>query len=590
MVFTGIVTRVGIARYLPQSFELEVKAPGFFERSTIGESVSVNGVCLTITEFTADVARFGVMEETRQRTTLADNTEWTEVNLEPALKLGSQLGGHLVSGHVDSIAPLCAITERGDGSRDLWIDVGSRKPKVEGAAVPIVFKGSICLDGVSLTVAEWNEKEEKVRVSLIPHTLSVTTLGKKKEGDLVNVEFDRSLEAISEVWWPEISMEQRQRQQDEEFMRQAILLGEKGRLTSPPNPWVACILVKDGRVLGRGFHAKAGTAHAEVVAIQNAKENGATDQDLQGSTAYVTLEPCHHYGRTPPCDLKLIEHKLKRVVVAFTDPDVRVRGQGLHTLREAGIEVSIGVCEQEARKSFAPYIHHRVTGKPFVVVKAATSLDGRIACGDGTSQWITGEAARQDAHRLRGTSQAIIVGSATALKDQPRLNIRGVAGAEGLKPLRVVLDSSGKVTSGPLMDTSIGPTLIFTTKRVSERSLALWKEAGVESVVVKEANNNEGGGVDLEEVLAVLGKRGILQVLVEGGGKLQSSFLAKDLVDRVVLYYGACLLGGSGLTWTQGPATLAETISKVKFWKLDNVRQLDNDVCLEYSKPRESSL
>ncbi len=280
MVFTGIVTRVALAQYDVNTFKLCVKAPGFFEKSSIGDSVCINGVCLTIEELDADnSALFGVMQETRNRTNIAlyEPGEWKEVNLEPSLRLGDQLGGHKVQGHVDVTAPICEITPNADGSRDIWIDLSQRSPKeVENQKIPIVHKGSICLDGTSLTVARWLPDEEKLKVSIIPHTLVATTLGKKKCGDLINVEFDCALKEPNSLNWDV-------EKTDEDFMLQAIELGEKGRVTAPPNPWVACVLVKQGRVIGKGYHAKAGTAHAEVVALQNAKDTGATDEDIKGT-------------------------------------------------------------------------------------------------------------------------------------------------------------------------------------------------------------------------------------------------------------------------------------------------------------------
>ncbi|ELR18307.1 5-amino-6-(5-phosphoribosylamino)uracil reductase, partial [Acanthamoeba castellanii str. Neff] len=264
--------------------------------------------------------------------------------------------------------------------------------------------------------------------------------------------------------------------------------------------------------------------------VMNALDNGATAADLKGSTFYVTLEPCHHTGRTPPCDRKLLEVGAARVVIAFVDPDDRVNGQGIKLLRESGVEVVVGVCEAEAKQSLLPFVHQRSSGKPYVVIKAAMSLDGRIACEDGTSQWITGENARQDGHRLRAGSQAIIVGSNTALKDRPRLNVRGVAGAETVTPLRVALDSTGKIVDGPLLDVSLGSTLIFTSERVKADVAQLWRDRGVE--VVRVGEKVVGQGLDLDAVLTALAQRGILQVLIEGGGKLQSRFLAEDRADK----------------------------------------------------------
>jgi diaminohydroxyphosphoribosylaminopyrimidine deaminase/5-amino-6-(5-phosphoribosylamino)uracil reductase len=201
------------------------------------------------------------------------------------------------------------------------------------------------------------------------------------------------------------------------------------------------------------------------MAIKDAEANGYDASKLEGATIYVTLEPCHHVGRTPPCDQRIIDSKFARVVVAVEDPDPRVRGQGIAALRAAGIAVEVGVCMEEAKQSLRPYLHQRQTKRPFVVAKVALSIDGKIGCVDGTSQWITGEDARADAHVLRAQSQAIIVGSETALKDKPRLNVRldgHFAVQNGvLKPLRVVFDSRGRVVDGTLILIIAPPRLMF---------------------------------------------------------------------------------------------------------------------------------
>jgi len=369
---------------------------------------------------------------------------------------------------------------------------------------------------------------------------------------------------------------------DEHFMRQAIAIAEEGgRYTAPPNPWVGCVIVAGGsgyqRVIGKGFHYKAGQPHAEVNALADTRKRGNADL-IKGSTVYVTLEPCHHTGRTPPCDKELIKNEVARVVVAVLDPDTRVSGQGVELLRSAGIEVVTGVCRKEAEASLKPYLHQRSTKRPFVVLKAALSIDGAIGCKDGTSQWITKEPARAHAHKLRAASQAIIVGSGTALIDKPRLTVRGVPGVD-VRPLRVVLDTKGKVVSGPLLDVTEGPTLIFSGPDVEVSTKELWTKQGVEQIV---APLTEDGLIDLGFVLDELGKKGILQLLVEGGAQLSSKLLKNNLVDRLVVYQGACIIGGTGNFWSK--EGLADTMADVKFWNLESVERLGNDVCMIYDR------
>jgi len=337
---------------------------------------------------------------------------------------------------------------------------------------------------------------------------------------------------------------------------------------------VGCVLVKNGKIIGIGHHVKAGQPHAEIMAIRDAEANG-NGAEISGCTCYATLEPCHHFGRTPPCDQELVRRSISRVVVAVADPDHRVNTSGLQHLRENGIQVTVGTCSDKASDSLKAYLHHRKTGLPFVVVKSAMSLDGRIACSDGTSKWITGEVARNHVHKLRAQSQAILVGSGTCLSDNPMLTARGVD--VQVKPLRVILDSRGRVAQGHVLDTSQAPTLIFYSEAPQE-SLDIWKKSGVESLKV----NRNKKGLDLSQILRELGKRGIIQLLIEGGSHVQSSFVLEGLADYLVFYYGATLIGSEGKSWAQ--ANFAPTISDTKRWKLRNVTQLSDDVCMEYSK------
>lgn len=346
------------------------------------------------------------------------------------------------------------------------------------------------------------------------------------------------------------------------FMRWAIELGEKGRLTAPPNPWVGCVVVKDGEILGEGYHVAPGEKHAEVIALEKAGKLA------KGATLYVSLEPCVHQGRTPPCVNILVDSGIRRVVIPLLDPDHNVSGKGVKYLQQAGIDVVVGIGAEDAARSLQPYLHHRKTKRPFCLLKAAMSLDGRTAAADGSSQWITGEEAKENAHQLRAESQAILIGSQTALTDLPQLTVRGIAVRK--QPLRVVLDRGGKVPAmGPLFDTTLAPTMIFTCN--SEKKTE-WEQKGVEVIVSKD--------LVLEEVLEELGKREILQVLVEGGSHIHSTFIKAKQAHHFTLYIGGCLLGD------EGKPLLSDfpvgNINQAPRWTLENVKRFGNDVRLDY--------
>ena len=342
------------------------------------------------------------------------------------------------------------------------------------------------------------------------------------------------------------------------FMRLALQLGEQGRITAPPNPWVGCVVVKEGEILGEGYHLAPGHPHAESVALKKA---GLL---ARGATAYVTLEPCAHHGRTPPCVEALIKAGVKRVVIPFLDPDPQVAGSGVKALEKAGLDVEIGVAADEAARSLEPYLHHRRTKTPFCVLKSAMSLDGRTAAADGTSKWITSEEARDDVQRLRAHSQAILIGSGTALADHPRLTVRSIDGAT--PPLRVVLDSEGKVPpEGPLFDPTLAPTLVFTTKKT-------WEKEGVEVI--------EAPKVTLEGVLEELGRRNVIQLLVEGGPHLHTAFIKEGRAHRLALYIGDCVLGEEGLPLL--PGLEVSTIEAAPRYALDGVLRFGNSVRLDY--------
>lgn len=356
------------------------------------------------------------------------------------------------------------------------------------------------------------------------------------------------------------------------FMRRALTLGDMARASCGPNPWVGCVVVAGGGVVGEGAYVDDGGPHAEVRALLDAGSEAA------GATAYVTLEPCDHHGRTPPCTEALIGAGVRRVVAAVEDPDSRVSGRGIVRLRDAGVEVDTGVGRHEAEESLRPYLHQRSTGRPWCVLKSAVSIDGRVAAADGTSRWITSAPARADAHRLRGRSHALVVGSGTALTDQPSLTVRDVEPLPSRPPLRVLLDARGRTpATGPLFDPQLASTLVITTAGADVDAVASWKEAGAE---VEEVAAGPRGGVDLAEVVAGLGRRGAVQALFEGGPSVHGSLLGGGLVDEMVTYLGPTLLGAAGRPMVDGIDV--GTIGDSERWQLVDSAVLGDDVRLTW--------
>jgi len=363
---------------------------------------------------------------------------------------------------------------------------------------------------------------------------------------------------------------------DNHYMRLALAQGQKARIHAPPNPWVGAVIVNQGKVVGEGFTQPVGQAHAEVMAIQQAGHLCA------GSTLYVTLEPCTHFGRTPPCVDAVIRAQIAKVVIALEDPDQRVRGKGICKLKEAGIQVLVGIEEQKAFAMLEPYLFHRRTGKPFCIAKAAISVDGRTAAQDYTSKWITNEHARKDAHRLRAESQAIVVGTKTAQYDHPQLTVRSTSNLPPKPPLRVVLDRKGVLKlSDPLFDQSLAPTLVITTAAASTEAREAWQRAGIEFLVAPETEE----GIDINALMETLGKKGILQVLVEGGATLLGSLMKKNLIQLLHLYVGPRILGDQGIPLFKhfSPSTLNEAPQLI----LQNTQQFDDCIHLCYRIQKE---
>ncbi|MFC1692991.1 bifunctional diaminohydroxyphosphoribosylaminopyrimidine deaminase/5-amino-6-(5-phosphoribosylamino)uracil reductase RibD [Candidatus Latescibacterota bacterium] len=313
------------------------------------------------------------------------------------------------------------------------------------------------------------------------------------------------------------------------FMSRALSLAEKGRGTASPNPMVGAVVVRDGIIVGQGYHRKAGEGHAEVIALREAGE------EARGATLYVTMEPCCHHGKTPPCTDAICESGIKRVVSAIKDENPVICGRGFAHLREKNIETAVGVLEDRARKlneSYLKYITRRI---PFVTLKLAMTLDGRIADSRGKSKWITGPGTRKHVHLMRSWSDAVMVGVGTVLADNPSLTVRDV---EGTNPLRVILDS--RLDTPPDAQVAADSNVIIaTTELADETRLASFKENGIE-VMICDARNER---VSVSSLLRKLGEREITSVLCEGGGILAATLFLERLVDKVVFTVAPKILG-----------------------------------------------
>jgi len=327
-------------------------------------------------------------------------------------------------------------------------------------------------------------------------------------------------------------------------MRRALELAARGWGRVSPNPLVGCVLVRDGRVVGEGWHEGPGTEHAEAMALRLAGDRAA------GATAFVTLEPCDHHGRTPPCARALIDAGVEGVIAATGDPNPIVDGSGFRALRDAGLTVEEGLFAEEAIRQNVAFRTHVRTGRPFVVLKMASSLDGKAAARDGSSKWITGEEARADVQRLRAWSDAVVVGSGTALADDPQLTVRDPDFASARPPIRVVVDPTGRVPGDRRMFDAAAPTLVATTELTSTPRRQEWVDAGADVAVL---DGDPTGGVSLLALVELLGKRDVQGVVLEGGPTLAWSAIRDGVIDQVVLYLAPTLVGGQGATgWLAG--------------------------------------
>lgn len=329
-----------------------------------------------------------------------------------------------------------------------------------------------------------------------------------------------------------------ERRLDLRWMRTGLALARRGLGAVWPNPAVGCVIINEGRVVGRGWTQPGGRPHAETDALRRA------GQAARGATAYVSLEPCCHWGRTPPCADALIDAGVRRVVVAVEDPDPRVAGNGIARLRAAGLVVDTGLGAEEATEINAGFLTRLALGRPLVTLKLATSLDGRIATSSGESRWITGPPARAQGHALRAAHDAIIVGTATVLADDPQLTCR-LPGLGQRSPVRVVLDRQLRIprSAAVIADARQTPTWIVTMRSADAARRAALLAAGATLIDVDPDSN---GRIDLIAALAALGERGVTRLLIEGGARLAAALLRVRLVDRLAWFHAPLLIGGDG--------------------------------------------
>ncbi len=358
------------------------------------------------------------------------------------------------------------------------------------------------------------------------------------------------------------------------FMKMALDLSEKGRGFTSPNPMVGAVVVKDGNVVGKGYHEAAGKAHAEVNAIDDA------GKEAEGSVLYVTLEPCNHLGKTPPCTDRILESGIKRVVAAVEDPNPDVKGKGAEYLRNKGVEVAFGICENEAIRQNEVFFKYIKTKRPFVTVKCASTLDGRIATKTGDSKWITCEESRQFVHRLRHYNDAIMVGIDTVKRDDPKLTTR-IDGVTGRNPLRIILDSRLSISEDAIVlqrETGSDTIIIVGDSAVDAallRKKTIFEEKGIRIIESPTKNNL----IDLDFLMGKIGSMGITSILIEGGSRVLASAFSAGIADKIFFFFAPKILGGDGVNICSGPgpAFMSDSIPV----KNVNIQKFGDDIMIE---------
>ena len=349
---------------------------------------------------------------------------------------------------------------------------------------------------------------------------------------------------------------------DHAYMSQALQLAEKGLYSTSPNPRVGCVIVRDGKIVGSGWHVQTGQPHAEINALNIA--GGAA----QGATVYLTLEPCSHYGRTHPCAEALIRAKVAKVIIAMQDPNPLVAGKGTSLLKQSGINVLVGLMGEWAKDLNVGFVSRMINNRPWVRMKIAASLDGKTALNNGVSQWITGEAARHDGHRFRARSCAVLTGIGTVLEDDPQLSVRFIETPR--QPLRIIIDSRLKIPTTARVLRG-GGELIFTTTDNKERISAL-KEVGAHPIILP----NEKGKIDLAGLMQILADFEINELLVEAGNRLSGAFIREGLVDELIIYLAPHLIGNRAMGMLQLPE-LTDLSEKYNL-KIKDLRMVGEDI------------
>ncbi len=358
--------------------------------------------------------------------------------------------------------------------------------------------------------------------------------------------------------------------EDEKYMQKALDLAAWAQGRTSPNPMVGAVVVKDNQVLGEGYHRKAGTPHAEIHALE------AAGEAARGATLYVNLEPCSHYGRTPPCANAIVRAGVKRVVIAGLDPNPQVSGRGLKILQDAGIETHTGVLEQEARKLNQAFLKYIQTKTPLVSLKVAMTLDGKIATSTGDSRWISGEASRKYVHQLRNVYDAIMVGIGTVLKDDPMLNTR--LEDENIRdPIRVVIDNNLDLprSSNIVKTARQQKTIVFCDQQVDDARQEFLEEAGL--TVIQLATDEEK--LPLEEVLRVLGEMEIMTLLVEGGGEINGYLIEKHLIDKVYWFIAPKIVGGRAAPTPVGGTGIPQLKDALPLKSME-IQRFDKDILI----------
>jgi len=358
---------------------------------------------------------------------------------------------------------------------------------------------------------------------------------------------------------------------DQIWMRRALELAARSRGRTSPNPMVGAVIVKDGQVVGEGFHSYAGSDHAEVVAL---REAGSA---AEGATLYVSLEPCCHHGRTPPCADQIVHAGIRRVVAACEDPNPSVNGRGVAALREAGVTVEVGLLGEEAARLNEAFFKYIRTGVPFVTLKVAASLDGKIASRTGESRWITGESARRRVHQLRNEMDAVLVGIGTVLRDDPLLTARlGIA--DQRDPIRVIVDNLARLPlrAKVVNRASTAPTILAVAQMAPRGKLEALEREGVQVIVVE----NSPRRVSLERLMEALGKRGVLSVMIEGGAEINASALRESVVDKVLVFLAPILIGGKSTPTAVGGDGI-ESLGQALRLRNVRIERFDGDILVE---------